>query len=66
MNANEKIRKNVELSGVKYWEVAARLNLHPSNLTRKLRHELPADEKAKILSIVNELRSEKERALNDG
>ena len=63
MRTNEEIRKTVELSGVRYWEIASRLNIHEANLCRKLRRELSADEKDEILSIVRMLREERERAL---
>lgn len=56
--ANAKIREAAARSGVRLWQIAARLNLNDGNFSRKLRVELPADEQKRILEIINELSEE--------
>lgn len=53
--ANSEIRVQLLLTGLKQWEVAAKLGIGETSLSRKLRHELPETEKAKILAIIDEL-----------
>ena len=53
--ANNDIRSAALSSGVKLWQIADALHIADSSLSRKLRHELPTEEKAKILNIINQL-----------
>lgn len=56
-----KIKSNCDLkliakkSGVYLYEIAEVMGMADSAFSRKLRHELPDDERAKILSIIREL-----------
>ena len=56
--ANTAIRIAVAGSGVKLWQIAEALGIADSSLSRKLRHELPTEEKAKILNIIDQLKEE--------
>ena len=50
--ANEEIKKALNKSGIKQWELADLLGVHEMTLCRKLRHELPEDEKKDILNLI--------------
>ena len=52
---NNDIRTLAKESGVKQWQIADMLNMHDSNFSKMLRHELPEDEKEKIRSVIKEL-----------
>lgn len=52
---NQDIRQYAKKAGVRLWEVAEFLGISDPTMTRKLRHELPETEKAKILAIIDEL-----------
>lgn len=56
--ANLDIRAAAVSSGVRLWRVADALGIADASLSRKLRRELPEDEKEKILSIINRLAKE--------
>lgn len=56
--ANQDIRRAADGSGVKLWQIAEALGVADYNFSRKLRKELPPDEKGKILSIIAELAKE--------
>ena len=49
---NQKIRIAILESGVKHWEVALKLGIAEASFSRKLRHELPEEEQAKILEAI--------------
>ena len=52
---NQDIRNAIGGNGLKHWQVAEALGVSESLLSRKLRSELPDDEKNKILEIVKQL-----------
>lgn len=52
---NKEIRIKAKEKGVKLWEVAEALKIQASGLSCKLRHELPEDEKIKILAIIDSI-----------
>lgn len=56
--ANQDIRRAAGGVGVKLWQVANALGVNDSTLSRKLRKELPPDEKEKIFSIIDQLAKE--------
>lgn len=58
MQANKEIRCAIGARGLRQWQVAEALGLSESALSRKLRKELPEDEKQKILSVIEELGKE--------
>ena len=55
---NEDIRLAAKTAGVKLWQVAEVVGVNDGNFSRKLRHELPEDEKQKILEIIDRLSKE--------
>lgn len=56
---NKEIRNAARAAGVLYWEIAEKLGIQDSAFSRKLRKELPQDERDKILGIINELAAER-------
>lgn len=60
MRNNCEIRKAAREAGVCLWQIASRLLISEATMTRKMRLELSTEEKAKILSIIEELRAEQE------
>lgn len=55
---NQDIRRTAAGSGVKLWQIAEALGIADCSLSRKLRKELPNDEKEKIFSIIDQLAKE--------
>ena len=55
MNRNQDIRRAAQAAGVKLWQIADALGVNDGNFSRKLRHELPPDETAKILALIDEI-----------
>lgn len=53
--ANRDLKLAAAGAGVRMWQIADELGILDSNLSRKLRHELPPEEKKKILGIINKL-----------
>ena len=53
--------KNVEIRvacishGIKQWELAKELGISESHFSRKLRYELPPEEKKRILSVIEKM-----------
>lgn len=56
--SNQDIRRAAAEAGLRLWQIADRLRIADYNLSRKLRHELPDEEKEKIFSIIAELSGE--------
>lgn len=56
--ANLDIREAAVSSKVKLWQIADVLGIADSNLSRKLRKELPQNEKDRIFSIIRQLAEE--------
>jgi hypothetical protein len=52
---NQEIRLAARGAGVPLWQLAEALGVSEPTMTRKLRHELPDDEKARILAIIHKL-----------
>lgn len=61
MKTNVDIRNTAKEKGVKLWEIAEKLEINDGNLSRKLRRELSVAEKAKIMSIIDELSAAKQK-----
>jgi hypothetical protein len=59
MFTNQDIRREVKEAGLRLWEIGESLGLNDCNLSRKLRHELNAEEKAKIRAIIAEIKEAK-------
>ena len=57
---NKEIRVAAKNAGIRLWEVAEAYGISDNNFSRKLRKELPQEEKEKILAIINRLAQEKQ------
>ncbi len=55
---NQDIRRTAAGAGVKLWQIADALGITDSSFSRKLRKELPPEEKEKIFSIIERLSQE--------
>jgi len=55
---NKDIRRKAAGAGVKLWQIAYALGIADCSLSRKLRKELPPEEKQKIFSIIDKLSKE--------
>lgn len=55
---NLDIRIAIRDSRFKQYEIVNRLNITETSLCRKLRNELPKDEKEKIIQAIKELKEE--------
>lgn len=55
---NKDIRNEAKESGVKLWQIAEKLGLQDSSLSRMLRHELSEEKKSEIRQIISELKKE--------
>jgi len=63
MKTNLVIRKKVKESGVHLWQIADQLNIHDTELSKKMRYELSEEEKGKIICIINEFTKVKKAKL---
>ena len=57
---NLDVRFAANKAGVKLWQIADAIGMVDSNFSRKLRKELPDDEKAKIFEIIRRIAEEAE------
>ena len=55
---NQDIRRTAAGAGVKLWQIADALGIADCSLSRKLRKELPQEEKDRIFKIIEELSEE--------
>ena len=55
MQKNADIREAATTRGVKLWQIAEALGITDGNFSRKLRKELSAEEKCRIMEIINRL-----------
>lgn len=56
MRLNDDIRQAAQSAGVRLWQIAEKLGLSDGNFSRRLRRELPDEEKAKIMGIIERLK----------
>ena len=56
--SNQDIRRTAAGAGMRLWQIADALGMADCSLSRKLRKELPPDEKEKIFSIIQRLSKE--------
>ena len=57
---NNDIKEAAKQAGVRLWQVAEAYGMNDGNFSRKLRRELPQEEKEKILEIIDRLAREKQ------
>ena len=60
MTLNKDIKVKARESGVLIWEIADRLGIADTTMSRKLCKELPDSEKQEIFKIIDELAAEKQ------
>jgi len=53
--SNLEIRKQAKENGVRLWEVVDALGIADTTFCRRLRRELPTEEKERVISIIREL-----------
>ena len=58
---NMDLRQKAKEIGVFFWQIAAELGVSEPTMTRRLRFELPEQEKQKYLTIINKLSAEKRK-----
>ena len=56
--ANTEIRDAAKRNGVRLWQVAEGIGISDAAFSRKLRRELPADEREKVLNVIDKLAAE--------
>ena len=59
---NAEIRNAAKSAGVCLWQIAERVGVNDGNFSRKLRRELPEQEKQEILRVINDLAAERMEA----
>lgn len=52
---NKTIRDEARACGVKLWQIAERLGITDGNFSRKLRKELPEEERERVIDIIHAL-----------
>ena len=52
---NQEIRLAARGAGIPLWQLAEAIGVSEPTMTRKLRHELPEDEKVHIMEIIHQL-----------
>ena len=57
--ANQAIREAAKQNNVLLWEIAARLHIADGNFSRKLRRELPDEQREQILGIISDIAAER-------
>ena len=55
---NQDIRRAAAGAGVKLWQIAEAMHMADSSLSRKLRRELPPEEKPRVFAVIRELSGE--------
>lgn len=58
--SNREVRSHAIEKGVLLWMVAEALGISDSSFSRKLRRELPEEERKRILRIIDEIAAERE------
>lgn len=57
---NKEIRQAAKSKGVMLWQLAEALGIQDSGLSRKLRHELPDEEKEVMLRAIDSIVAERQ------
>lgn len=55
LNNNVEVRAAIQDKKLRYWQVADALGISENTLCRRLRKELPEDEKKKILEVISRM-----------
>ncbi len=59
---NLDLRKSAKAAGIPLWRIADAIGVSEPTMTRKLRHELPENEKKQLLDLIKQLAREGENA----
>ena len=59
---NLDLRNSAKAAGIPLWRIADALGVSEPTMTRKLRHELPENEKKQLLDLIKQLAEEGENA----
>lgn len=59
---NLELRKAAKAAGIPLWRIADAIGVGEATMTRKLRHELPENEKKQRLNLIKQLAREGENA----
>ena len=54
------IRNAAHEAGVHHWQIAEALGISEGSFCRRMRHELPEAEQARILEIINDISAQRE------
>lgn len=57
--ANTEIREAAKRNGVRLWQVAEDIGITDASFSRKLRRELPAEERERVLNVIDKLAAER-------
>ena len=60
---NCEIRIAAQKAGIRLWQIAEAYGISDGNFSRKLRKELPKEEKGKIMGIIEQLAKENQEAV---
>ncbi len=52
---NKDIRNLLKEKGIFHWQLADKLGISEATLTRKLRRELPIEEKEKLIKVIKKM-----------
>ena len=63
MLSNQEIRDYARRNGVFLWELAARCGVNDGNFSRKLRQEFPPEERRRLMTMVDEIASDKRQGV---
>ena len=55
ITANIEIRESAKKNGVKLWQVAEEIGMTDAAFSRKLRHELPDNDRTRVLNAITRL-----------
>lgn len=57
--ANNEIRQAIQAAGLRQWEVARAMGIHPVTLTQKLQVELSVIDRARVTDAINTVKKAK-------
>lgn len=60
MQTNQILRAAAKENGIRLWEIADFIGITDGMFSRRLRHELPASEREKLLDAIKEIARQKE------
>lgn len=63
---NLDIRSRAITKGVLLWEIAEAIGITDATLSRRLRRELPADERERVLKVIEQIADERKGGAVDG